>query len=187
MIDSQQTMQNALFQAEQLGIQAAQVREQAARAQAQANQQRVTYLANAQAATERQKTYVQNQYKAEQFKQDAIAEQYNILLQNITNLEKSMVADQATFTNIMYSNSGALKASAAGRGIVAGTLGNQEEINFMVQEVSKTASNEARRSQNEINDVANKALALQIEKAFSKWNLDTQINFSNMMIRDEVY
>jgi len=180
-------IQQAMLQAQQLGQQAAQVKEQTTRADAQAHQQRVLTLLTAQEAVERQKMFVQSQYKAEKYKQEAIDQQYGIMLQNITSLNKAMVLDQQLMTNVMYAQAGGLKASAAGRGIVAGTSGNQEEINFMVQEVTKTANKQQLRSINEINDVANKALSLQVEKAFSKWNLDTQINFSNMIIRDGAY
>lgn len=184
---SQQSMQMALLQAQQLGNQAAQVKNQVSQSAAQAAQQKAQANLNYSDALARQKEYVKSQYQAEQYKQDAISNQYDIMLQNITNLTKSMTVDAQTNTNIMYAQAGALKADAAGRGIVAGTSGNQEEINFMVQETTKTANNQQKRSINEINDAANKALSLQVEKAFSKWNLDTQINFSNMIIRDGAY
>jgi len=184
---SAQAMQMALLQAQQLGQQAAMVKEQTTRAEAQANQQRALTLLNASEAVERQKMFVKSQYQAEKYKQEAIDQQYGIMLQNITNLNKTMVLDQALMTNVMYAQAGSMKASAAGRGIVAGTSGSQEEINFMVDEVTKTANKQQLRSINEINDVANKALSLQVEKAFSKWNLDTQINFSNMIIRDGAF
>lgn len=184
---AQQSMQMALLQAQQLGNQAAQVKNQVSQAQAQAQQQRLQAALEYNEVLKRQQSYVKSQYQAEQYKQDAMSNQYNILLQNITELNKSLIFDAETVTKVMYSQAGALKADAAGRGIVAGTSGNQEEISFMVQEVTRTATNDQRRTINDINDTANKALSLQVEKAFSKWNLDTQINFSNMIIRDGAY
>lgn len=184
---TQQAMAQAMLQAQQLGQQAGQIKQQVAQQQLDAASANARAAGYAAIAIDRQKAYVKSQYKAEQVRQDMISEQRNIVLQNVQQLNKSLVLDQQMYTKVMYSQAGDIKASGAARGVQAVGGSQSDTINMMVDEVTKTANNSQRRTLNDINEMSNKALALEVEKAFGKWNLDTQINFSNMIIKDEVF
>jgi len=184
---AQQAMAQAMLQAKQLAAQANQVKTQVAQQQLEGASANARAAFSAQEAIKRQQAYVQSQYKAEQTRQDMIAEQYNIVLQNVQQLNKNLVLDQQMYTKVMYAQAGQIKADSAARGVQAGTGTEQDIINMMVDETTKTANNAQRRTLNDISAMNDKALQLQVEKAFGKWNLDTQINFSNMIIKDGAF
>lgn len=186
-LQQQQIFQQALFNAQQLGNQAAQVQVQNAQAQLFATYDRNKAYNSAFSAMYNQKQYVQSQYEAEQIRQDSIDNQYNILLQNATALRKAMVLDEQMYTRIAYGQAGEIRSDATSRGVIS-TEGSAEDIvGFAVQEIERAARNQRRNTLNEISQVTDQALALQVEKAFSKWNLDTQIHFTNMLIKDGVF
>lgn len=180
-------IQQALMQARQLGQQAAQVEAQAKQSQLSAIQQRTQSITSALDAVEKQKQFIKDAYAAEQIKQDSLSNQYNIMLTNIGQLRKSLVLDNEMFTRLASANVGELKADAAGRGVQAVGGSQTDLIGFTVDEVNRSAKNQQKRTLNAINEMADKALSLQVEKAYSKWNLDTQINFSNLSIKSELY
>lgn len=176
---SQLAVQQALVQAQQLGAQAAQVQNQIAQSALNTAQTRVAALSSAQSAVSYQQEYIKNQYQANQYQQDALNGQYGVMMTNLQQLRKNLVVDQETFTKLEYSQVGGQMAAAAGSGVQANTGSQSDLARFIVNETNRSASNSETRTMNDINNVANQAMSIQIQKAFGNWNLDTQVKFSN--------
>lgn len=155
-------------------------------AQVDANQSLVVQYLQAQDAILAQEDYIKYTRDIQNFENEQLDRQYISTINNIFAQQKAADVNLETGDKVAAARMGTALSGAAASGIVAGEGSSRDVVNQIQFETQKDTMNSYKDSYNRIFQGQEKALEITLQKAFSNWTTEEQIQFSIKQLENSV-
>jgi hypothetical protein len=175
----------------QVGIQQAlstanQVKTQAAQAGLDAAQSTLMNMLVSQDTINSQVDNIRSARIIQEFNNQISDRNKNLALQAATELQKSMVYNVGQATKNIAKDVGTIQQSAVERGTLASEGRSADITAARLDEGKKDVGSLTMNSLGGIKQAYENALSLTINKAMDNWNVETQIDFSNKILKSSL-
>lgn len=155
-------------------------------AQVDANQSLVVQYLQAQDAILAQEDYIKYTRDIQNFENEQLDRQYISTINNIFAQQKAADVNLETGDKVAAARMGTALSGAAASGIVAGEGSSRDVVNQIQFETQKDTMNSYKDSYNRIFQGQEQALEITLQKAFSNWTTEEQIQFSIKQLENSV-
>lgn len=183
---TQQAVTNLQYGLQQALQTANQVKTQAAQQGVTAAQMTLLNFAVSQNAINTHLETIKTTRTIQAFNNQIADRNYNNQIQAATNLQKILVSNSETYSKIIDKTVGDQEAAAVKRGVLASEGRSLDIAKSSIDELEKQSARQQAKDSTNIKQAYENATAIQINKAFSNWDTDTQINFSNKVLQNSM-
>lgn len=175
----------------QYGIQQAlqtanQVKLEAAQSGVSAGQANLLNMAVSQSAINSQVDNIRSTRIIQEFNNQIADRNINAANQAVTNLEKAMVYNVGQVNKVIQKDVGAIQQNSVSKGTLASEGASADLARERMNEGAKEVSTVTKNSLAGVKQAYENALSMTINKAMDNWNVETQIDFSNKILRNSM-